>query len=122
MLICVLLVGAGFWLSFSEFVWEFVVWRLVGFVGGAVGALVVVGFRCLAVVCGFPSVELRAWCLGLWLDCLRWVTSMDFRVDAVTSLCLVLLTWVGWVRMVGSLCGLLFWFSGVWVCSGGFTL
>lgn len=86
------------------------------------GALVVVGFRCLAVVCGFPSVGFRAWCLGLWLDCLRWVTSMDFRVDVVTSLRLVLLTWVGWVRMVGSLCGLLFWFSGVWDCSGGFTL
>lgn len=63
------------------------------------GALVVVGFRCLAVVCGFPSVGFRVWCLGLWLDCLRWVTSMDFRVDAVASLCLVLLTWVGWVRM-----------------------
>lgn len=76
------------------------------------GALVVVGFRCLAVVCGFPSVGFRAWCLGLWLDCLRWVTSMDFRVDAVVSLCLVLLTWWVGFEWVGSLCGLLFCFLG----------
>lgn len=51
------------------------------------------------VVCGFPRVGLRTWCLGLWLDCLRWVASMDVRVEVAVGLCLVLLTWVGWVRM-----------------------
>lgn len=56
MLICVLLGGVGFWLPFSEFVWEFVVWRLVGFVGWVL------------------------WVLWCWLVFVVWLWFVDFLV------------------------------------------